>query len=436
MMRTMLRMSESLFFFLLIFFLPTQLGKHFWPDFSSLLGVRVDYLSPTLYMTDVLIILLFLVWSPRFFSKRQTVNRSFILFSFFCFYLLLTILLSSHLWNGLYHFIKFLEFSFVAYYVSRGVTRISQVLTLLCVEAIGVMSESLLAFAQFVHQGSLGGLFYFFGERFFTGMTPGIANANINGTLVLRPYGTFSHPNTFAAYVFLFLLFVLLLLPFVKKKYEQYVFRLCLLLGTAGLVLSMSRFPVLLWFCVLLSIFIFHLRKTIRSKNFLLLVIGILFTGILTAFSPLGMRFLETTVVDESVTTRITMIQTAGSLFLQRPLFGVGLGNYLPSLSTLPLPFFNHLIYQPVHNIFLLILVETGIIGLSFSLWFLWKTYRYLYQSFKKSQENRRIWSVTCLLLLSVSLLLGMVDHYFLTQQQGQLLFAVIIGLCWVRLAK
>src|SRR6266704_691714 len=53
---------ENLLFSLLILFLPTQFGKHFWPSFSIIQGIRVDYLSPTLYFTDILIILLFLVW--------------------------------------------------------------------------------------------------------------------------------------------------------------------------------------------------------------------------------------------------------------------------------------------------------------------------------------------------------------------------------------
>ena len=40
-----------LFGFLLL--IPTQLGKLFWPDWSYVLGIRVDYLSPTLYLVDL-----------------------------------------------------------------------------------------------------------------------------------------------------------------------------------------------------------------------------------------------------------------------------------------------------------------------------------------------------------------------------------------------
>lgn len=74
--------KSKLLFYLLILLLPTQLGYHFWPDFTSVLGLRIDYLSPTIYLTD-LIVLVIVVAN---FSSR---------FSFFFFFLtLLTIFLS------------------------------------------------------------------------------------------------------------------------------------------------------------------------------------------------------------------------------------------------------------------------------------------------------------------------------------------------------
>src|SRR5680860_1754307 len=59
--------NPSLFFFyLLILFLPTQVGKHFWLQSSFVYGLRIDYLSPTLYLTDILILIILIL----FFLKR------------------------------------------------------------------------------------------------------------------------------------------------------------------------------------------------------------------------------------------------------------------------------------------------------------------------------------------------------------------------------
>src|SRR5690606_12366962 len=51
--------------YLLIFLLPAQLGKHFFLPFSYLSGVRIDYLSITIYLTDLLIMILLLITLKR-----------------------------------------------------------------------------------------------------------------------------------------------------------------------------------------------------------------------------------------------------------------------------------------------------------------------------------------------------------------------------------
>src|SRR5687767_1088681 len=85
--------STFLLYTLLLLFLPTQLGKHFWPEYSLLSGFRVDYLSPTLYLTDMLVLLLFLQWSFVHRSRFTSLNVSAVLpyLLFLCF-LLLTVL--------------------------------------------------------------------------------------------------------------------------------------------------------------------------------------------------------------------------------------------------------------------------------------------------------------------------------------------------------
>src|SRR3990167_5668102 len=51
-------MINKVLFFLFLILLPTQLGKHFFIPLSYLSGVRVDYLAPTVYLTDLIVFLL------------------------------------------------------------------------------------------------------------------------------------------------------------------------------------------------------------------------------------------------------------------------------------------------------------------------------------------------------------------------------------------
>src|SRR5687768_10565446 len=74
-----LQRIEQVLFFLTILFLPTQLGKHFWPDFSFVYSLPIDYLSPTLYFWDLLVILLcltFILRSPKI--NRLALNLFFV----------------------------------------------------------------------------------------------------------------------------------------------------------------------------------------------------------------------------------------------------------------------------------------------------------------------------------------------------------------------
>ena len=54
------KISKIILFWLLLL-IPTQLGKHFWFDWSLVWGMRVDYFSPTDYGIDILYLGLFLI---------------------------------------------------------------------------------------------------------------------------------------------------------------------------------------------------------------------------------------------------------------------------------------------------------------------------------------------------------------------------------------
>ena len=53
--------------------LPTQLGKHFWPGWSLISGIRVDYLAPTIYLVDIIVIMMII--SKITITKFQETNN-------------------------------------------------------------------------------------------------------------------------------------------------------------------------------------------------------------------------------------------------------------------------------------------------------------------------------------------------------------------------
>lgn len=424
---------SNFIFYLLILLLPTQFGKHFWPPFAFVSGVRVDYLSPTLYFTDILIILLFILCVKKIYLNLKSVNHLFLVICFL--FLILNIYFAQNPLSAAYGLLKLLEVIFFGWYVATHVNK-KNIKTIALLFCFPLLFESLLAIGQFFHQGSLNSIFYFFGERTFTGQTQGIANTSLNGELKLRPYGTFPHPNVLAGYLTVAMAIVISNFQFSREagsrmktiigtNFKKIFNILTLLLGTIALFLTMSRVAILLW-VVFLTIFLLK-NYFKKSKHILVALVCICSIGSILALSPLGSRFTSFSLGDEAVTQRAFLMEQATTMISAHPLFGVGLHNffyYLPPASMWQNPY---LLLQPVHNIYLLIAAETGLIGLGLFLYFIFLTY-------KRLQSKKFIIHNSYFIILSIVLTLGLFDHYFLTLQQGQLLFAFVLGLCWTPL--
>ncbi len=457
-MKQSLATVEELLYYLLILFIPTQLGKHFWPDFASVQGIRVDYLSPTIYLTDIIILLLFVVWISRKLKQKPAKSSKFkvqnskiqlkiqkysplLIGVFVISYLLSVIVLSGRIMGGQYSLLKLFEMGFVSYYSAKFIINKNVFRKAVILLSIGGIFQAILAVAQFVNQGSIGGVLYFLGERSFASSTPGIANASLNGELVLRPYGTLPHPNVLAGY----LLIVLILVLFTFKKLESAKVNAlrasALVICSIALLLSMSRVAILLWIIIVVWILARNiLRHSGLSRISLVkpssdsgvaslprmtrVISSIVTLGMIGFFilSPLGARFTNISTTDEAVVQRTTLIGSSFKMVEKSPLLGVGLGNYLPTLATIQQPLSTSTYLQPVHNIFLLVAAETGLIGLGIFLWFLWKI-------IKATNGKWQMANGISVCFFAI-LITGFFDHYWLTLQQGQLLFAFVVGLC------
>ena len=140
----------------------------------------------------------------------------------------------------------------------------------------------------------------------------------------------------------------------------------------------------------------------------------------------LGKRFFPLFTFDfkafwqtPSVQRRLDLLTSAWGMFKSAPFWGIGLGTFTKVLPAFGVPAGLLLFLQPVHNIFVLVLAESGILALlSFLLiWFF---------AFKRAGEKKDY-------LLTVSLgqllLLGFFDHYLYTLPQGLFLLSLVWGL-------
>lgn len=183
---------EQILFFTFILSLFTQVGKHFWPGWSLISGIRVDYLSPTVYLSDLLVMGLGIVWVVEKFRARSLSTTRTMrgiplipLFLLLITQLFIVLSIPSHVYGVL----KLSECIFIALFVKDHISQLLK--PFLYALALGSVFSACLALAQFIHQASFQSVFYLVGERLFSASTIGIATMRIGDTVRVRPYAAF-----------------------------------------------------------------------------------------------------------------------------------------------------------------------------------------------------------------------------------------------------
>lgn len=416
----------KLIFLALLFFLPQQFGPHFWPPFSYVYGIRLDYLSPTLYISDILVILLLVFSAKKVFSSKQTQtflgNKFFLLFVLILF---VPLLYASQPLALLYGFLKIFEFFYLGLYIATQLTK-KDLKPLIVILTITAVLESFLAVFQFLTQGALGGPLYFVGERLYSLSTLGIAAMNTSDGLMVRPYGTFSHPNVLAFFLFMSAVFASYGMHNSKGKL-RYALLAAIICIEAGLFLTFSRTVLAINILFLLYAFGFVTIRESGKK-----IRNIFFAGFLVLFTIMyltvnNLRFLAPSEIIHSVIPRQDLVEISLSAIQQYPLFGLGLNNFYYYEGTIQTEF-TSVYLQPVHNIFLLIASQVGIVGLSLFLYFLLVVTQ---SAWKRARHEKKIFSYTevPLVLIGSLIFVGMFDHFFITVQQGELILTLVLGL-------
>lgn len=403
----------KILFYLLIVLLPIQFGKHLWPKFSYVFGLRLDYLSPIIYFTDLLILIIIILSFKKTFNYIKKINKKNKLLILTTYLLLITgIIFSKSPMAGTYGLFKLSEFILLSIFISSIFKTINKE-KLFIAFSIPIIYESLLAFFQILNNGSIGGIMYFLGERTFNSSTPGIANASISGELFLRPYATFSHPNVLSGFLIIYTLFLF----YCFKKNNKYIFFILVLISSAAILLTLSRISILFWIAALVLLFGISIYKKYKKAkpNIIKLLLSslVLLFLIIISFknTPIFQRLIETKIYEESFLQRQELIVSSFQMFFNNPFFGVGLNNFYFNLSSKDL-------IQPVHNIFLLVLSQAGVLAFIIFIYLLMRT-------FLIGVSTKNIYLT---LIIFAVFVLGSFDHYFLTLQQGQIILALVSG--------
>lgn len=381
----------NILFFFFALLLPLQTRYIF------VTGVR-EYGTIALYLTDLLFLML-VILSP-FFKKNNWSLVGAWAFG-------LAVLFWSHGQIEWYWWLRLGEALTVAYLIyTLPVLRT----VLLGGLVLGAGLSSLLAIWQFYAQQIMA--HSWFGLAAQAPWASGVSVLeNMSGRL-LRSYGPFPHPNILGGYVALVLLAAMarpedFTKIFPSRWWQGAMFGLM----TTGVFLSFSRSAALVLMIGLIWLFFEKkiTKKTVLSLTALFIILNIVFFQF-----TLGRVLADNRLEEMSKNQRVAGVKIALEIIKTHPWLGVGLGQFTNSAALL---LSNHdpRYIEPVHNIYLLIASELGLVGLALIVLCL--------------AGLRRRRTLDCFALAVAIVTLGMLDHYLWTINSPRLLLALLFPL-------
>lgn len=426
--------------FILVLVIPFNIVYHFHSGFAYVDGYFVNYLDFIIHIIDVAV-LVFLLWA--IIVWRVYKNRLFVLASglVLCMCILHCVIFRDLV--VVYFALRFLMYvvSGIALYTadSNTLKTVKVKKALIVVLALSAVVQSVIAVFQFLLNRSLG--MGFLGESIVQVGAFNASSVYLPGGFYLRGYGTFPHPNVLGG--FLLIAFSLILNEIVavgwKKKSgsDRYILISSVPIILAGIFVTWSRVTWVLAVVQLVLWMGYFIRSTGKSiKNYILAMAvfcGLSICWLMLSHDSLSIVVRERLVTqsslsDVSVRERRQLQDRAVDIIGMSPITGVGVGRFIPALSEDPVYTQSGIrLMQPVHNVFLLVFSEVGLIGVISMAGFgvlLW------YKKPNLAQTS---------LLLSLGAMfvfIGLFDHYLWSLPQGLAIWILLPAVFWRNLVR
>lgn len=400
-------------FLAFVFCIPLQIHLLTFQATSYQSGLFNPFVSFYLYIGDLFLFLATLLFGIQLF-RQKIVTRSLSSRQKFLNFLLLCLLIAVEISfafagdkvTSFWFLLRFLEFFLFYLLYQWGIVDFTKIKK---VFLWTVFLQACLAIFQYVEQGSLG--LGFLGEPLLKADLPGLAKIHYGEQTIVRPYGTFVHPNVLSAYVLVAFFFCLFLW---KKKPTLYgVLSLVLLIS---LVLCFSRGA---WLALAFSL-LFYFSATNKKVPILYFVLGLSALLLVIVLFNLASPLQDFIFNRAGVLERLSLLEVGKNVLIAHP-FGIGVANFTLYMQD----FVSYKIapwdLQPVHNLFLLLAVEGGFLLLGVFIYLFVQIFRDVYDLYSKFK--RRVFAGLVLSLWACLLVLSLFDHYLWTLYQGQFLF-------------
>jgi len=254
----------------------------------------------------------------------------------------------------------------------------------------------------------------FIGEPVIGPEVMNVAKTDLSdGTKLIRPYGTFLHPNVLGVYLMTVLFLSLAYLK--KQALPFWIILLSIGIYLAGSQAAQLTLLITAGILLLLSFIKVATQKRILSLAFLvalaLVNLGVYLKSALLAWNH------------PSLQERLMQNVISLNMFLQN-LWGVGVANFTLMMEQFSIDPLLPWQFQPVHNVYFLVLNETGLQGLILLILII----GYLLHSYWKTGLSYFLRDKARILPLFALITVACFDHLLLTSWIGPILVGMVVA--------
>jgi hypothetical protein len=414
-------------FFLAVFLVtfPFQVQSLVYTGTNFLSGNFNPFQVYAVHLPDIFLLISFLFWGLAHFNGEIVARITFgerkmaVLLMIFVMMVFGGILQASDKVLAFYLVAQMMVLGLFFMMVVNGVLKREEVLKYLLA---GLAFQAGLAVVQYLLQHSAG--VGFLGEPAISPDIPGVAKIDWDGIKLLRSYGTFSHANILGG-----ALFMAIVLGFYLFRKKHLLLVAFTALVSAGFLLSFSRsaaFALMAAFLLYVS-----LNEGKRTLRYVLLAVSML-VFFIVAMNLEGVFFQRFFVMGESdaMVERANYMAISKRMLFDNP-WGVGIGGFTRSMQDYSTEKIAPWVFQPVHNVFLLVANETGFLGAILLAGLLVYMFYSLVKSVSKKNGNHeeRNYGQILLSILGGIVIICFFDHYFYSIYQGQVLIVLFLAL-------
>lgn len=322
---------------------------------------------------------------------------------------------------------------------------------------IGV-AQSIVGIWQFIIQKSIG--LVWIRESILSPEISGVAKIIIDEEKYIRAYGLFPHPNILGGYLVLSIALTILCYKMFHVEHKndkicpirnKWLYWSVLGIQIIAIILTFSKSAwiglciaaICLWYQHVSAFSLVkgfgrswhkNIKKMFHVEHFRYVTLSICILSLLVIISKPNWY----SIVGKSIEDRLFFLNVSYESFLANPIFGLGSGQFVMNLESIKN--IQNWQFQPVHNVFLLIINELGIVGLILFIWLIWKSIKnvprgttsdinmfHVEHIFKQEKNNDARLKTKAIFFSFLFIML--LDHYFWDIQQGQIMLWMVFGL-------